>query len=379
MTKQTVHKRVSSKGKPFVAGSRPSRIRQLRDSYGNLVNNPMPTINKLEETRKGLVEAQNFLGSIRNIGRTEAEGRTEKITYVPHTLTINPFEAGKEKEEASLIGEVFILSTEKGAKIQYEAKDALDQRSTTDTEFVQKKNSILMATEIGDIIDDIYKRFRAKTLAGRFFIIVDSQYRTLYDSIEQRFQTEINADNIRMVDSIEHYYEYESINKYVYNEVFEIMLKRLAGYQAYIEFDKYQSEGGKQPFEKWKYETELDSQPFWTEVGQSRQSYIQLDTKGLKFTTWFGIIRGMPGLIKYKEEGRALTETIPFQRDLGYEKYQELKRTISDIRVANVTIPPVMAALAYAVLESFRLYEYNGKIIFESTRLPDIGFAYQGG
>jgi hypothetical protein len=364
--------------------NRRTQFKKVKAAFKKLAEDPRPQIDRLERTRRELIGWQNLLANVRNVGRPESE-RVSPLSYAPVSTTLDPFsiELGTTTGDR-IYGEVFVIAEETRARIKYEARNLTNgEILITENAFVENTNTVLMITEIGDVIEDIYKRFRKRTLTGMFFIILDREYVRLqfYDALRERFRREIDAEKIIMKETVEEYYDWEALFKYQGNDIFERMVDRLDLYHSYLLYDEYVKEGGKKSYEDWYAEEGKDNlEYFWNymaDANKSSQQSNQPISVG-NGRARFGILKGMPGMVDYDREWMRESLSIPFVRDTGYEDYKNLKAEFP-LQLRNEKIPATVAAMVHAVLDNFTVYKSkkDRRIAFRSEKLPEIGILWE--
>ena len=346
-----------------------TQLRNIRKTISQTIQDPQPSIKKLENFREQAIAWQNLISSLRNIGKP-AEEKIRTTPYMPVPQVLDPYSIELEqKTRDDIYAELFITQETDRIKITYEAKDIKTQRPIAEsTEYITSKNSTEIATQIKEIIEEIYNKFRKETLIGLFFVIFDNQLRTYYWAMQKEFRIEIEQQQITLIPNSEEYYGWEAILKYQNNRTFELMVDRYNKYKTYIDYDEYLQEGGTETYENWLSEGHTDKR-FWDEITTKQKSHTTIQTK--TFTIRFGIIKGMPGLINYEKTHREINLTTKFYRDTGYESYTAAKRDLQG------EINAVAAAIINNVLDEFIALKKENNYVFQSTTLPEIGIQYE--
>ena len=359
-----------------------TRWQKVKGTYQRLADDPKKTIGGLESARKQLVDFQNLVSSVYNVGR-DAKDKREIIRYAPVSSTLDPFAIDYKVNPKDLIyGEVFITPTETGGEIFYSITDSTnDAKILTEREYFSKGSSIEVATAIVNILKYMYKRFRERSKTALMFIILEKSFDPYFNSIRDAFITEIEAGELFIVPNPEEYYSWEALFKYRDNPKFIELTSRLHEFYAYFLYDRYLSTGGQMLFSDWKPQAEvLENNKFWTVIEQyvtgRERSYITLTHPNEEdYFLHFGVLRGMPEAYGFKKKWRLLDVTLPVARDTGYESYQGFKREFP-FNLQGVNIPMVVIALVHSVLDDFNVWMSNdaSKVLFESKELSGIGF-----
>jgi hypothetical protein len=384
---RSLGKKVSQKQVESVYGRLKNRTRfkRVKAFVKSLGEDPRERINKIEARRSELIAWQNLLATTRNIGRPQSE-RIRPLTYAPVSTTLDPFavEIGETTGD-QIYGEVFIRAEEGRAHIHYESRDLTDgQVMVSENEYVDNQNTVSMITDIGDAIEDMYNRFRKKTLVGLFFVVLDRQYERIgfYDSLRERFRKLIDSEKLILKASFEEYYDWEALFKYQGNKAFEALVSRLDRYHRYVLYNEYVKNGGEESFGVWSAdENNWGRDMFWSymeNVTRSNQKSSQ-EIKIAGGTVHVGVLKGVPGLEQFETEWKIQNANIPFFRDTGYEEFKKLKREMP-VKIGSSSVPAIVGALVNATLDTFTIHTSmkDGRVAFRSDELPEMGVVWDG-
>jgi hypothetical protein len=358
-----------------------TKFKRIRSRFNEFIEDPKKPIEAIESKRQELIAWHNLLATTRNIGRPR-EQRIQELTYVPVGLTLDPFSIdapGKAKDE--VYAEVFITPEFERGKIAYSVREIKNgDLLLNENEFFIPKGSVETASNITDVIADIYSRFRKRTLTGRFFIVLDKSYNSLFHGIKQKFVNEIERGRIFIIDSFEEYFGWEALFKYNGNVAFERMIERLDDYHAYFLHERYANSGGQIEFDKWKSESEEYSDlKFWkfteNETLSQQKSHIVVRQSGKDNDILFGLLKGMPDAFDFEKSWKLLDVQLPLLRDTGYIGFKETRRELP-VEIGGLKVPAVVVAFANAVLDRFKVFKDKSKIIFQSIELPEVGILF---
>lgn len=372
-----------------------TKFKNIRKAVDWIKRDPKDDINKLENVREQAYAWHNLFASLKNVSlKARGEKPYELKVYRPvGTNLIDPYALTEEQKisrdniyaEVQVtpeIAEKGVALPNSGININFKTISLDDHRVLSDeTAYVGNKNSVAMATEIKNIINEYYDRYRKKTLLGHIVVVIDSYFEELFFTLQDFFEAQNKT--ISLVLGKEMYKSFAAIWKYEGNKKFEEMVIKINTIIELTEYQEFLNRGGKDKYEAWFKENEDDikEQFFWQQILEYKKSYYRL--KGLNLL--FGYLEAMPDITKERTDIQIKTGTYVI------EEYEDLKEILKEppekIEYSTTigferkiaTIPKYAIAIADEALRNYTTQINGSKIIFKSTELPEIGLVYEGG
>ena len=352
-----------------------TKLKNIRGTVIGTLENPKPTIERLEHHRKTAHLLQNFLAAVKNLDNKGSEVRA--IPYIPMSTSLDyeSLTLGRTPMSTEYIGELRITNKDgESTLLKYRRIDPVNNEIIESTDKIN--GSILNTTsQIMESINDTYNSFRKRSKAP-FIIILDARTIKLEDALNDRYRMDISKQSLTILSDEKKYYEWEALFKYKVNNG---VLEDTKLFDQNRLFYTYEEEGTHKPFDEYARTSEHEG--FWDELDSSGEDkpYVEFKVSGLKVR--YGIIQGMQdiNLFGFEQQGYkiahllGLTHYDPIE---DYEQFKELQKGMP-IKIAGRSIPLDLFVMIDTTLNhNFKIWEltHESPIIFQSEDYPDMGF-----